>query len=84
VKSYRILPSRAENAPAMHSNANAAISAHGTLLYDFDLASGRYLLPAAPAEYRAQREHSEFLCTCSALEELKRRLREMWQAKEQT
>jgi lipoate-protein ligase A len=59
---------------------------HGTLLYAFDLARvRRYLLPPPrqPA-YRAGRGHEAFLCNLPlAAEELKRRLRDLWQADEE-
>lgn len=57
---------------------------HGTLLYDFDLAQvGRYLrLPPRQPDYRAQRDHTAFLCNLPLTgDELKRRLRDGWQAK---
>jgi lipoate---protein ligase len=56
---------------------------HGTLLYDFDLAQvGHYLrLPPRQPEYRAQRDHTAFLCNLPLTgDELKRRLRDAWQA----
>jgi lipoate---protein ligase len=59
---------------------------HGTLLYDFDLASiGRYLrTPERQPEYRAGREHREFVMNLPASEaEIKRRLRQAWRADEE-
>jgi lipoate-protein ligase A len=56
---------------------------HGTLLYGFDLELvSRYLrLPARQPEYRARREHGEFLMNLPvAASELARRLREVWVA----
>jgi lipoate-protein ligase A len=56
---------------------------HGTLLYSFDLdLVSRYLrLPARQPEYRARREHGEFLMNLpAAAAELERRLREVWES----
>jgi lipoate---protein ligase len=60
---------------------------HGTLLYGFALDQiGRYLLPPPrQPEYRAHREHAAFLCNLPlTAADLKRRLREVWQATEQS
>jgi len=57
---------------------------HGTLLYAFDLSSvGRYLrLPPRQPEYRAGREHAEFLINLPlSANELKQRLRDAWGAR---
>jgi lipoate-protein ligase A len=57
---------------------------HGTLLYDFDVAQvGRYLrMPPRQPDYRAGRDHTLFLCNLPLSgDELKRRLRDVWQAK---
>ncbi|MBI1914718.1 MAG: lipoate--protein ligase family protein [Planctomycetes bacterium] len=60
---------------------------HGTLLYDFDLALiGRYLRrPARQPEYRAGRDHLDFVrnLPCPA-EELRNRLCIAWQAEERS
>jgi lipoate-protein ligase A len=56
---------------------------HGTLLYDFDISQvGRYLsLPAKQPTYRQRRAHSSFLTNLHQdVLDLKRRLRETWQA----
>jgi lipoate-protein ligase A len=56
---------------------------HGTLLYGFELSRvSRYLrLPAGQPEYRAQRDHAEFLMNLpTSAEELKSRLRAAWEA----
>jgi lipoate-protein ligase A len=56
---------------------------HGTLMYEFDLSRiGRYLrMPGRQPEYRARRDHAAFVRNLPAsAEELKRRLREGWQA----
>jgi lipoate-protein ligase A len=56
---------------------------HGTLLFDFDLARiGRYLrTPERQPEYRAGREHINFVTNLPATqEELRRRLRLAWGA----
>jgi lipoate-protein ligase A len=56
---------------------------HGTLLYTFDLARvGRYLRPPPrPPEYRAGRDHDNFLLNLPlSAAELKRRLRTAWGA----
>jgi lipoate-protein ligase A len=56
---------------------------HGTLLYDFDLELiSRYLhLPERQPEYRANREHGDFVMNLAVgVEELKRRLRAAWTA----
>jgi lipoate-protein ligase A len=56
---------------------------HGTLLYDFDLAAvARYLRPPPrQPEYRAGREHADFLCNLPlGSPELRRRLRAEWEA----
>jgi lipoate-protein ligase A len=56
---------------------------HGTLLYAFDLTRvGRYLRPPPrPPEYRAGRDHTDFLLNLPlSAAELKRRLREAWGA----
>jgi lipoate-protein ligase A len=56
---------------------------HGTLLYAFDNAHiGRYLkLPPRQPEYRAQRDHGDFLCNLPfSADELKRRLCAVWSA----
>jgi lipoate-protein ligase A len=58
---------------------------HGTLLYDFDLALiGRYLRPPArQPEYRAGRDHLDFVMNLSCpVEELRNRLRVAWQAED--
>ncbi|MCI0460276.1 MAG: lipoate--protein ligase family protein [Gemmataceae bacterium] len=58
---------------------------HGTLLYAFDAGRvGRYLRPPArQPEYRASRDHGEFLTNLPVgAEELKRRLRAEWGAEE--
>jgi lipoate-protein ligase A len=58
---------------------------HGTLLYDFELERvGRYLhLPERQPDYRARRPHGDFLANLKVSgEELKRRLRECWQAQQ--
>jgi lipoate-protein ligase A len=58
---------------------------HGTLLYDFDLPRiGRYLrMPGKQPEYRDRRDHTAFVRNLPASsEELKRRLREGWQAEQ--
>jgi lipoate-protein ligase A len=58
---------------------------HGTLLYDFDLASiGRYLQPPPRQPvYRQGRPHEAFLCNLGlSAAELKDRLRRHWQAME--
>jgi lipoate-protein ligase A len=58
---------------------------HGTLLYDFNLGLiGRYLrLPERQPEYRANREHGDFVMNLPVgREELKRRLRFAWEARE--
>jgi lipoate-protein ligase A len=59
---------------------------HGTLLYDFDLSRiGRYLrMPGRQPEYRARRDHAAFVRNLPACaEELKRLLRDEWQAGEE-
>src|SRR5262249_15586504 len=59
---------------------------HGTLLYAFDLdAVARYLKPPPrQPEYRVHRSHSDFLTNLSLdRDELKRRLRAVWQAEEE-
>lgn len=56
---------------------------HGTLLYDFDTALvSRYLRPPPrQPEYRGGREHTTFLTNLPlTADELKRRLRDVWQA----
>jgi lipoate-protein ligase A len=56
---------------------------HGSLLYAFDLTRvGRYLLPPPrQPEYRRGRAHGDFLQNLdSTAEELKRCLRDVWQA----
>ncbi len=58
---------------------------HGTLLYAFDAEQiGRYLRsPARQPEYRAKRDHREFLTNLPVgAEELKQRLRAEWDAEE--
>jgi lipoate-protein ligase A len=58
---------------------------HGTLLYAFDLeAVARYLRPPPrPPDYRASREHGQFLLNLPApAEDLKERLRQTWGADE--
>jgi lipoate-protein ligase A len=58
---------------------------HGTLLYAFDLdAVGRYLKePPRQPDYRAGRDHRDFLCNLPLdAAELKRRLRQVWRADE--
>jgi lipoate-protein ligase A len=58
---------------------------HGSLLYAFDLARvGRYLpTPAKQPDYRRGRDHADFLTNLPlAAEEIKRRLRSVWQATE--
>lgn len=60
---------------------------HGTLLYAFDLSLiPRYLRPPArQPEYRARREHLDFVTNLPVRrEELKRRLREAWGAREES
>jgi lipoate-protein ligase A len=60
---------------------------HGTLLYAFDLARvGRYLRPPPrQPEYRGGRDHAAFLQNLPTTPaELRRRLREAWQAEEET
>jgi lipoate-protein ligase A len=59
---------------------------HGTLLYDFDPSRiAHYLrMPGRQPEYRAQRDHAAFVRNLPATaDELKRRLRDGWQADEQ-
>jgi lipoate---protein ligase len=59
---------------------------HGTLLYAFDPdAVARYLKPPPrQPEYRAGRDHRDFLCNLPfGRDELKRRLRAAWQADEE-
>jgi lipoate-protein ligase A len=58
---------------------------HGTLLYAFDVRNvGRYLRsPKRAPEYRAGREHADFLVNLeSSAADLKRRLQSAWQANE--
>jgi lipoate-protein ligase A len=58
---------------------------HGTLLYAFDLAQvSRYLLqPPRQPDYRARRDHVDFLCNLPvAGDELKERLRQLWGAED--
>ena len=61
---------------------------HGTLLYAFDLARVRRYLrpPPRQPEYRAGRDHADFLCNLGlSPDEIKRRLRMAWDAdKEET
>jgi lipoate-protein ligase A len=60
---------------------------HGSLLYAFDLERvGRYLrAPARQPDYRRGRAHGEFLMNLPlAAKEIKRRLRDTWQATETT
>jgi len=60
-----------------------ALLHHGTLLYAFDLALlSRYLKPPPrQPDYRGQREHRDFLLNLPfSAADLKRRLREFWQA----
>jgi lipoate---protein ligase len=59
---------------------------HGTLLHDFDLSLiDRYLrLPSRQPDYRAGREHLDFLMNLPATREtLGRRLRHIWEAEEE-
>ncbi len=58
---------------------------HGTILYAFDLSLvSRFLRePARQPEYRAGREHGDFVCNLScSVDELRRRMRESWEANE--
>lgn len=60
---------------------------HGTLLYDFDLESVSRYLPLSPRQpdYRRQRRHSDFLANLPiGRGELKKCLRDIWQAEEMT
>lgn len=59
---------------------------HGTLLYDFPLERiGDYLrIPQRQPDYREGRSHGEFVCNLPVSgEELKRRLRAVWEAHEE-
>jgi lipoate-protein ligase A len=60
---------------------------HGTLLFDFDLTRIRRFLrmPGRQPAYRGGRDHEDFLCNLPTTgEELRRRLRCVWEATEET